>query len=88
MAGFLSRLFGGGGSAPKPAASVSYEGFDITPQPIQAGSEWRIAARIEKDGKVHEMIRADTLRDRDACAEAALAKAKQVIDQQGDRIFG
>ncbi|MEM8851840.1 MAG: HlyU family transcriptional regulator [Pseudomonadota bacterium] len=83
----FSKLFGGGGSEPAAAPPTDYEGFTITPEPIQAGGEWRVAAKIEKDGKVHQVIRADTLRDREACADVSLAKAKQVIDQQGDRIF-
>ncbi|WP_371154745.1 HlyU family transcriptional regulator [Jannaschia sp. 2305UL9-9] len=87
MAGFLSRLFGGKTPPPAPVAE-EYKGFTITPRPIQAGGEYRVGATIEKDGRLHEMIRADTLRDQDACAEASVLKAKQVIDQQGDRLFG
>jgi hypothetical protein len=91
MAGFLKRLFGSGGAdAPKaaPGPSEVYQGFAITPDPAEAEGGWRIGATIEKDGRTHVLIRADTLRDRGAAIEASVAKARQVIDQQGDGIFG
>jgi hypothetical protein len=34
------------------------------------------------------MIRADTFEDEDTAASAALGKARQMIDEQGDRLFG
>lgn len=83
---WLSKLFGPR-EAPKPA-TVEHEGFTITPAPQQAGAQWRVGARIEKDGRVHDLVRADTMGDREACADASIAKAKQAIDQQGDRLFG
>lgn len=88
---FLSRLFGGGdGQAAKEPqdATETYEGFSITPEPQREGSNWRIAARIEKDGKSHLLIRADQMGDRAECAKFSLAKAKQMIDEQGERLFG
>ncbi len=86
----LSRLFGGGGTPPKPEP-VEHDGFHIFVEPIAEGGRWRIGARIEKeiDGevKVHQMIRADTIEDEATAHEASLRKAKQLIDQQGTRIF-
>lgn len=87
----LSRLFGGG--APKPGHSPeTYKGFTITPDPAREGSRFRIGARIEKEigGEVksHTLIRADTLDDEEAAVAASLGKARQVIDEQGDRLFG
>ena len=43
----------------------------------------------EIDGtlKTHHMVRADTLESAEAATEAALAKARMLIDQQGDTIF-
>jgi len=87
----LSRLFsrGGGGAAALP--SVEHEGFTIHPEPISEGGQWRIAARIEKEvsGEVksHHLVRADTAADRDAAAAQSTAKAKQLIDEQGEAIF-
>ncbi len=93
---FLSRLFGGGGGgdAGRPATEgdpVEYKGYRIIPAPVPEGSQFRLAARIEGevDGetKVHQLVRADLLGDRDAACEAAVHKARQVIDEQGARLF-
>ena len=86
----LSRLFGGGG--PKPGRpSETYKDFTITPGPIREGDTWRVSARIEKEigggTKTHTLIRADTLADEEAAATASVNKAKQLIDEQGERLF-
>lgn len=89
----LSRLFGGGGGTPAPAAAKpeDYEGYRIFVEPIAEGSTFRLAARIEKDldgeTKTHHLIRADTFESHDRAVEATLLKARQVIDESGDRIF-
>ena len=90
---FWSKLFGGGSgsrgsSAPEPE---DHAGFAIYPEPVNDGGRWRIGARIEKsvDGtlRTHQMIRADTLDNAEAAAAASLAKARMLIDQQGEAIF-
>ncbi|NDU99589.1 HlyU family transcriptional regulator [Pseudoroseicyclus tamaricis] len=86
----FSKLFGGGGKGESPAAAAEpdmHEGFAIYPEPIREGSKWRIAARIEKDGKTHQLIRADTLETEEAAVQASLGKARLMIDQMGERIF-
>ena len=88
----FSKLFGGGGGATAPQAKAEeYEGFTITPTPAKEGSKYRIGALIEKeiDGemKTHTLIRADTLDDLQGANEASVGKAKQLIDQIGDRLF-
>ena len=93
MSGFFSRLFGGGGGEKAPAAEpVMHEGFAIFPEPMAEGGQFRISARIEKEiggeTRIHRMIRADLLNDRDAAVAATLAKARALVDQQGDDIFG
>ena len=82
----LSRLFGGGG-APE-VEPEEYKGFRITPEPAREGGKFRIGARIEKDGQVHNLIRADMLDDLEGANAASVGKAKQMIDEQGDRLFG
>ncbi|MBS0125320.1 HlyU family transcriptional regulator [Thetidibacter halocola] len=90
----LSRLFGGGGGGAKAPSvePVEYEGFRITPQPMPEDGQFRLAALIEAevDGetKTHHLIRADLIRDRAEAETAAIRKAKQMIDQQGKRLFG
>lgn len=86
----FKRLFGGSAPAAAPS-SEDYKGYTITPAPIRDGGKFRLAAKIEKeiDGemKVHQLIRADLLESEDvACTESA-AKARIMIDQQGDQIF-
>jgi len=90
---FLKKLFGGGaGSADAPQAeAVEHNGFSIYPEPIREGSVYRISARIEKvvegETKSQTLMRADTLSNKDQAAEMSLTKARQVIDERGDRIF-
>lgn len=87
----LSRLFGGGSSGPSAPQGEDYNGFTIYPEPIAEGKTNRIAARIEKqvgdELKVHQLIRADTIEDREEAVKASANKAKQMIDQLGDRVF-
>ena len=89
----FSRLFGGGGREPTKTEVTAVEYCDcrIYPDPIKEGSQHRVAARIEKDidgeTRTHQLIRADTIAERDVAVEASVSKAKQVIDEQGDRLF-
>lgn len=82
----FSKLFGGG-SAPEPQ-SETYEGFTITPRPVREGSRFRVGATIEKDGQTHHLIRADMLETEEDANQASVRKAKQMIDEQGARLFG
>ena len=82
----FSKLFGGGASTAEPQ-SESYEGFKITPNPAKEGSRFRVGATIEKDGKTHHLIRADMLETLDDANQASIRKAKQMIDEQGERLF-
>ncbi|MEP3940561.1 HlyU family transcriptional regulator [Planktotalea sp.] len=90
----FSKLFGlkpKASKAPKPEQSETYEGFRITPEPMKEQQGYRLCAVIEKEVggelKTHRLIRADTISDIDVCREASIAKAKQMIDQLGDRLF-
>ncbi|KIC46694.1 hypothetical protein RA28_02665 [Ruegeria sp. ANG-S4] len=85
----FSKLFGGGEkSAPEP---VSYKGFEIFPDLMAEGRKFRLLARIEKtidgDRKTYSVIRADVFDSREQAESFSIAKAKQVIDEQGERIF-
>lgn len=82
----FSKLFGGG-SAPEPQKET-YEGFVITPNPAREGSRFRIGATIEKGGQSHQLIRADMLETLEEANDASVRKAKQMIDEQGERLFG
>ena len=65
----------------------TYMGHTITMVPLKEGSQFQLSARIEKDGKEHRLLRADTFGSLEAANEAARHKAKQAIDQMGDHLF-
>ena len=85
----FSKLFGGvEKSKPDP---VTYKGFEIFPDLMPEGSKFRLLARIEKtidgDRKTYTVVRADVFDSRDQAESFSIAKAKQVIDEQGEGIF-
>jgi hypothetical protein len=88
-----SRLAGAGaGASDAPAIpTVEYEGYRIRPAPYRTKDQYQTAGTIEKDTpegvKEHRFIRADTYSSRDDAIAFTISKAKQIIDQQGDRIF-
>ncbi len=92
---WLSKIFGGGDAAQAPskpkAESIEYKGFRITPEPMSEAGGFRICAVIEGEvggeTKTHQLIRADVIRDEEECAQASVAKAKQMIDQMGTALF-
>ena len=91
----LGKLFGRGGEGgAKPAKAepaVEYNGFEIIAEPISGGSQYNVAGIIRKtypDGiKEHRFIRADTHGGRDEAVSHSVQKARQLIDEQGERIF-
>ena len=89
---FWSRLFGSKPADPATPTGEEYKGFRITPTPAQQGGQYRVGARIEKDVdgvlRRHDLIRADTMASADDAAAMSLAKARQMIDEQGERVFG
>lgn len=86
----LSRLFGSKSSPPGPAPTEAedHKGFRITPQPIREGGTYRVSALIEKDGRQHVLIRADSMASLEEAMALSAAKARQMIDEQGERLFG
>ncbi len=71
--------------------AVEHEGFTIVATPVREGSQFRLAGIISKevDGErlEHRLIRADLFPSADQCAEFTVTKAKQVIKEQGERMF-
>lgn len=88
---WLSRILGGSGGVQADREPIEYKGFSIFPEPMADGGKYRIAAKIEKEVggelKSHLLIRADTLDGYEAAVEASVGKAKQMIDEQGQRLF-
>lgn len=91
---FLKRLFSGSQGSTKVTetrVSIAHEGFEIVSSPQPEGQQFRLCGTISKevDGAVkeHMLIRADLFSSHDEAVEATIRKAKQVIAEQGDRIF-
>jgi len=86
----LTAATGGARDGP-PIPAVEYNGYRIRPAPYLANGQYQTAGSIEKDTpeglKEHKFIRADTYASRDDAITFTISKAKQIIDQQGDRIF-
>ena len=49
--------------------------------------EERIEKEFADDTKAHNMIRADTIASQEDATAATIAKARQVIDEQGAALF-
>jgi hypothetical protein len=78
-------------AAEAPMEAVEYKGYRIRPAPYRADGQFQTAGTIEKDfpdgTKEHRFIRAETHAGREDAANFAVSKGKQIIDEQGDRIF-
>ncbi len=78
-------------TGPESEATVEYKGYTIRPLPRQQGSQWLPAGVIKKqfaDGvKEHPFIRADNHSTKDDADAFSLGKAKQIIDELGDKLF-
>ena len=77
---------------PEVEEEVSHEGFKIKPAPQKQNGSYHTAGYIRKadeNGNVREhfFIRADTHAEHKIACEHAIFKAKQIIDQSGERIF-
>lgn len=92
---FWKNLFGGGGgAAAKEETSgdpVEHKGFSILATPFTEGGQFQTCGVISKeiDGelKTHKFIRADRFSTKEDAIDVTLRKARQIIDEQGERIF-
>ena len=84
----LSRLFGGAAAEAEP---IEYNGYRIRPAPYSRAGGYQTCGIIEKDvagdTKRHRFIRAETHPSREAAIEFSIAKARQLIDEQGEKLF-
>ena len=68
-----------------------HEGYKIVATPRTEDGGFRLCAQISRDiegeTKTHKMVRADIFPDRQGAVDGAYRKAKQMIKEQGDRIF-
>ena len=97
MAGIMDsirNMFGGGATSKPPQAANepdSYKDYLIYAEPMSEGGQWRLAGRIVKGegdaAREHKFIRADIFASREEVEAMTLRKARQIIDEQGDRLF-
>lgn len=95
---FWKRLFGGGDRSPaQPAeprttAEIEHNGFVIRAQPYPAeGGHYQTAGTVAKgEGEArreHRFVRADRFPTIDDATEFSLRKGRQLVDEQGERMF-
>lgn len=88
----LGKLFKSFFSKPEVHITpVEYQGYSITPILEDSGGRYYTRAKISKeiDGETKEavFIRADAHSSPEQAEEHSIIKAKQIIGEQGDKIF-
>lgn len=94
---FLKSLFGWGktasvdGAEAAPAASIDHKGFTITATPFRNEGQFQTSGVVSKvidgEAKEHKFIRADRHSSMEDAVTFSLAKGRQIVDEQGDRLF-
>lgn len=97
---FLSKLFGGGKQAEAPGAGaatakvhseVEHKGFMVRATPYKEAGQFQTAGTVSHVAngttRTHRFIRADRFGSADEAAEFALVKGRQLVDEQGERLF-
>ncbi len=95
LGGLMKKLFGGGGgdeAGGKPLGDpVEHKGCTIQPITMHKGGQFLTAGIITKefpDGpREHRFVRADTHSAAETAHDFAIVKGRQIIDEQGDRLF-
>ena len=92
---FLKKLFGGGSpdaAEAAPAKTMEHKGFTIAAAPFKEGGQFQTAGVVSKTvngvPKEHKFIRADRFPSLDEAVEFSLRKGCQIVDEQGERLFG
>ena len=92
---FLKTLFGFGtklaGSDGGVARQTEHNGYVIAAAPYREQGQFQVAGVISKDidgsRREHKFVRADRFATLEEAADFTILKGRQIIDQQGDRIF-
>jgi len=86
-----SRLFARD-IAEASAQAVEYSSYRIRPEPYRRNGQYQTCGVIEKEVggeiKQHRFVRAEVHPGREAAVAFSIAKARQIIDEQGERLFG
>ena len=89
----LARILGSRGSTDTAGAheAVEYGGYRIRPTPYLSEGQYQTAGVIEREpgGEANEyrFVRAEKHASREEAASFAITKGKQIIDQDGARLF-
>jgi len=88
------RLTGGSGAdadTDTGGEALDYNGYRIRPAPYPSKGQYQTCGIIEKEvageTKQHRFVRAETHPSREGAVDFSISKAKQMIDEQGDRLF-
>ena len=92
---FLKSLLGLGGktasAAPSALKQAEHNGFTIEARPYKESGQFQTAGLISKtvDGvkKEHKFVRADRFSTIEEAADFALTKGRQIVEEQGERMF-
>mgnify|MGYP000539584069 CR=1 FL=1 len=94
MAGFFKRLFASAANENEPQGNDPdevYNDVELFARPVGEGGQWRVAGTLRKqvEGQVVErkFVRADLLPDQETARTMTLAKARMIIDQNGDSLW-
>jgi hypothetical protein len=96
---FLKRLFGlggadeeGGSPTAKAAKEIEHKGFRVQATPFKQDGQYQTCGVVSKeyDGvvKEHRFVRADRFAGLDDAVDVSIRKGIQLVDEQGDRLFG
>lgn len=96
MLNWLKSILGGGNAdAAKGGKSAvqheeDYGEYHLEISPLKVGGQYRVAGTITRRDdpeKRYNLIRADLCPTLDIAVEQSLTKARQTVDQLGDRMF-
>jgi len=94
---FFKKLFGLGAGGQGEAVAVSgaeidYNGYHIRATPFKEAGQYQscgvISKQIAGELREHRFVRADRFSGLEDAVAMIHAKGRQIIDEQGDRIFG
>ena len=95
MTGFFKRLFGSAANENEPQGNEPdevYKDVELFARPQKEGSQWRIAGMLRKqvDGQPVErnFVRADLMPDLETARSVTLGKARMIVDQNGNGLWG
>ena len=97
MLNWLKSILSGGGAEAGQGNGKSavqheedYGEYHLAISPIKVGGQYRVAGtitRLDDPEKRYNLIRADLCPSMDIAVDQTLLKARQTVDQLGDRMF-